>query len=76
MTIIDTATNRINTSSCWVVMLVFLIILVSMVYIYRLFFLETTSKESGSTENKEGFTMNKEFTLSNKAATCRNRKNS
>jgi SAM-dependent methyltransferase len=63
MTIIDTAVNRINTSSCWVVMLVFLIILVSMVYIYRLFFLETTSKESGSTENKEGFTMNKEFTL-------------
>ena len=63
MTIIDTAVNRINTSSCWVVMLVFLIILVSMVYIYRLFFLETTSKESGSTGNKEGFTINKEFTL-------------
>jgi SAM-dependent methyltransferase len=63
MTIIDTAINRINTSSCWVVMLVFLIILVSMVYIYRLFFLEATSKESGSTGNKEGFTINKEFTL-------------
>jgi len=63
MTIIDTAINRINTSSCWVVMLVFLIILVSMVYIYRLFFLEATSKESGSAGNKEGFTINKEFTL-------------
>ena len=63
MTIIDTAINRINTSSCWVVMLVFLIILVSVVYIYRLFFLETTSKESGSTTNQEGFTINKDFTL-------------
>jgi SAM-dependent methyltransferase len=63
MTIIDTAINRINTSSCWVVILVFLIILVSIVYIYRLFFLEATSKESSSTRNKEGFTINKEFTL-------------
>jgi SAM-dependent methyltransferase len=63
MTVIDTAINRINTSSCWVVMLVFLIILVSLVYIYRLFFLEITSKESDSNTNKEGFTMNKEFTL-------------
>lgn len=65
MTIIDTAINRINTSSCWVVLMVFLIIIVSLVYIYRLFFLETTSKGSGSGLNttKEGFTMNKEFTL-------------
>ena len=63
MTIIDTAINRINTSSCWVVMLVFLIILVSVVYIYRLFFLDTTSKEGGSTTNQEGFTINKDFTL-------------
>jgi len=63
MTFIDTAVNRINTSSCWVVMMVFLIILVSIVYIYRLFFLETTSKESDSAGNKEGFTINKEFTL-------------
>ena len=63
MTIIDTAINRINTSSCWVVMLVFLIILVSVVYIYRLFFLEITSKESDSNTNKEGFTVNKDFTL-------------
>jgi SAM-dependent methyltransferase len=65
MTIIDTAINRINTSSCWVVLTVFLIILVSLVYIYRLFFLETTSKGtgSGSDTTKEGFTMNKEFTL-------------
>ena len=63
MTFIETAINRINTSSCWVVMLVFLIILVSIVYIYRLFFLEATSKESNSSGNKEGFTINKEFTL-------------
>lgn len=65
MTIIDTAINRINTSSCWVVLVVFFIILVSLVYIYRLFFLETTSKGTGSDSNitKEGFTMNKEFTL-------------
>ena len=63
MTIIDTAINRINTSSCWVVIMVFLIILVSIVYIYRLFFLESTSKESGSTTNQEGFTINQDFTL-------------
>ena len=63
MTIIDTAVNKINTSSCWVVMLVFLIILVSVVYIYRLFFLDTMSKDSGSSENQEGFTINKDFTL-------------
>ena len=63
MTIIDTAVNKINTSSCWVVMLVFLIILVSVVYIYRLFFLDITSKDKGSDTNQEGFTINKEFTL-------------
>jgi SAM-dependent methyltransferase len=63
MTIIDTAVNKINTSSCWVVMLVFLIILVSVVYIYRLFFLDITSKDSGSSTNQEGFTINKDFTL-------------
>lgn len=63
MTIIDTAVNRIYTSSCWVVILVFLIILVSIVYIYRLFFLDTVSKGSGSKTNQEGFTMNKDFTL-------------
>ena len=63
MTIIDTAVNKINTSSCWVVMLVFLIILVSVVYIYRLFFLDITSKDKGSNTNQEGFTINKEFTL-------------
>ena len=63
MTIIDTAVNRIYTSSCWVVILVFLIILVSVVYIYRLFFLETVSKGSDSKTSQEGFTINKEFTL-------------
>ena len=63
MTIIDTAVNKINTSSCWVVMLVFLIILVSVVYIYRLFFLDTMSKDRGSSTNQEGFTINKDFTL-------------
>jgi SAM-dependent methyltransferase len=63
MTIIDTVINKINTSSCWVVMLVFLIILVSIVYIYRLFFLDITSKANGSNTKQEGFAMSKEFTL-------------
>lgn len=63
MTVIDTAINRINTSSCWVVMLVFLIILVSIVYIYRLFFLDITSKAGVSSSSQEGFTINKEFTF-------------
>jgi SAM-dependent methyltransferase len=63
MTIIDTVINKINTSSCWVVMLVFLIILVSIVYIYRLFFLDVTSKDNGSNIKKEGFAMSKDFTL-------------
>ena len=63
MTIIDTTVNKINSSSCWVVMLVFLIILVSMVYIYRLFFFDVTSKAGDSESSQEGFTINKEFTL-------------
>ena len=63
MTFIDTAVNKINTSSCWVVMLVFLIILISIVYIYRLFFLDVTSKADDSKTSQEAFTINKEFTL-------------
>lgn len=63
MTIIDTVVNKIESSSCWVVMLSFFIILISIVYIYRLFFLEVSSKDSDSKKGKEGFTMDSKFTV-------------
>lgn len=63
MTIIDTIVNKIESSSCWVVMVVFFIILISVVYIYRLFFLEVNSPSSGSKGSKEGFTLDSNFTL-------------
>jgi SAM-dependent methyltransferase len=63
MTIIDTIVNKIESSSCWVVMVVFFIILISTVYIYRLFFLEVTSESGSSKGKKEGFTLDRNFTL-------------
>lgn len=63
MTIIDTIVNRIESSSCWVVMMVFFIILISTVYIYRLFFLEVNSESGNLKSKKEGFTLNSNFSL-------------
>ena len=65
MTIIDTIVNKIESSSCWVVMMVFIIILISIVYIYRLFFLEVNDASGGSKGKgkKEAFTLDNNFTL-------------
>lgn len=63
MTVIDTVIYKIESSSCWVVILSFFIILVSIVYIYRLFFLEVNSKDDKSKKIKEGFTIDNKFTV-------------
>ena len=70
MTAIDSVIYKIQGSSCWVIILLFMIILTSLVYVYRLFFVNiksssTTSQGSDgvSDTNQEGFTVNKEFTL-------------
>jgi SAM-dependent methyltransferase len=73
MTAIDSIIYKINGTSCWIVIFTFMLILVSVIYVYRLFFL--TTQKSGSTTNtnpsgqdqdqdqdQEGFTINKEFT--------------
>jgi SAM-dependent methyltransferase len=63
MTIIDTAVNKINSSSCWIVMTVFFIILISVVYVYRLFFIDINSDSSESNKSKsEAFTINRDET--------------
>ena len=66
MTAIDSVIYKIQGSSCWVVILLFMIILTSLVYLYRLFFININSSSTSddvSDTNQEGFTVNKEFTL-------------
>jgi SAM-dependent methyltransferase len=70
MTAIDSLIYKIQGSSCWVVILLFMIILTSLVYLYRLFFVSVNSSsntsqgsDNVSDTNQEGFTINKEFTL-------------
>ncbi len=69
MTAIDSLIYKIQGSSCWVVILLFMIILTSLVYVYRLFFVSVNSSNTSqgydnvSDTNQEGFTINKEFTL-------------
>jgi SAM-dependent methyltransferase len=79
MTIFDTIINKINTTSNWIIVSIFIIILVSVVYIYRLFFIEANKMPGSSaipeyvtsqtTQNgsqgggTEGFTLNKDITL-------------
>ena len=70
MTAIDSLIYKIQGSSCWVVILLFIIILTSLVYLYRLFFVSVNSSsntsqgsDNVSDTNQEGFTINKEFTL-------------
>jgi ubiquinone/menaquinone biosynthesis C-methylase UbiE len=60
MTIIDNIINKINTTSNWIIISIFIIILVSVVYIYRLFFIEANKVP---VYNKEGFTINKDITI-------------
>ena len=62
MTIFDTIINKIDTTSNWIIVSIFIIILISVVYIYRLFFIEAT-KVPGY--KKEGFTINKDITIAN-----------
>ena len=70
MTAIDSLIFKIQSSSCWVVIFLFMIILTSIVYVYRLFFIKnnsdanaTQNSDNVSDTNQEGFTVNKEFTL-------------
>ena len=66
MTAIDSVIYKIQGSSCWVVIFLFMIILTSLVYLYRLFFVNINSSNTSdnvSDTNQEGFTVNKEFTL-------------
>ena len=70
MTAIDSVIYKIQGSSCWVIILLFMIILTSLVYLYRLFFVNiksSSTKSQGSDgvsdTNQEGFTVNKELTL-------------
>jgi ubiquinone/menaquinone biosynthesis C-methylase UbiE len=60
MTIFDAIINKIETTSSWIIISIFIIILISVVYIYRLFFIEA-NKVPGY--NKEGFTINKGITI-------------
>jgi SAM-dependent methyltransferase len=68
MTVVDSIIYKINATSCWVVIFAFMLILISIIYVYRLFFLSTQptasmSKSDSSEEYpQEGFTLNKEFT--------------
>jgi hypothetical protein len=70
MTAIDSLIFKIQSSPCWVVIFLFMIILTSIVYVYRLFFIKNNSSANASQNsdnvsdtNQEGFTVNKEFTL-------------
>jgi SAM-dependent methyltransferase len=78
MTIFDTIINKINTTSNWIIVCIFIIILISVVYIYRLFFVEANKIPSNSAipeyvtsqtmQNRvqggtEGFTLNKDITF-------------
>lgn len=60
MTIFDTIINKINTTSNWIIVSIFIIILISVVYIYRLFFIEANIVPG---YKKEGFTINKDITI-------------
>ena len=60
MTIFDTIINKINTTSNWIIVSIFIIILISFVYIYRLFFIEANKVPSFK---REGFTINKDITI-------------
>ena len=79
MTIFDTIINKINTTSNWIIVSIFIIILISVVYIYRLFFIEANKIPSNSSipeyvtsqtmqngvqaGGTEGFTLNKDITF-------------
>jgi SAM-dependent methyltransferase len=79
MTIFDTIINKINTTSNWIIISIFIIILISVVYIYRLFFIEANKIPSNSSTPQyvtsqtmqngvqgggtEGFTLNKDITF-------------
>ena len=65
MTIFDTIINKINTTSNWIIISIFIIILVSFVYIYRLFFIEANKVHASKIPEykKEGFTINKDITI-------------
>jgi SAM-dependent methyltransferase len=65
MTIFDTIINKINTTSNWIIISIFIIILVSFVYIYRLFFIEANKVPASKIPEykKEGFTINKDITI-------------
>jgi SAM-dependent methyltransferase len=78
MTIFDTIINKINTTSNWIIVCIFIIILISVVYIYRLFFVEANkipsnsaipeyvtsqTMQNGVQGGTEGFTLNKDITF-------------
>ena len=79
MTIFDTIINKINTTSNWIIISIFIIILISVVYIYRLFFIEAnkipgnssipeyvtsqTIQDGAQGGGTEGFTLNKDITF-------------
>lgn len=65
MTIFDTIINKINTTSNWIIISIFIILLVSFVYIYRLFFIEANKVPTSNIPEykKEGFTINKDITI-------------
>jgi ubiquinone/menaquinone biosynthesis C-methylase UbiE len=65
MTIFDTIINKINTTSNWIIISIFIIVLIAMVYIYRLFFIEVNKKSASKIPeyNKEGFTINNDITF-------------
>lgn len=65
MTIFDTIINRINTTSSWIIISFFIILLIAMVYIYRLFFVEVNKTSASKIPEyiKEGFTINKDITI-------------
>lgn len=48
MTIFDTIINKINTTSNWIIVSIFIILLVCIVYIYRLFFIEANKIPTNS----------------------------
>jgi len=65
MTIFDTIVNKINTTSNWIIISIFIILLVSFVYIYRLFFIEVNKDPTSRIPEykKEGFTINNDVTI-------------
>jgi len=56
-TIIDDMIYRLNSMSCWIVILIFLITLIALVYLYRLFNIPQKPKS----QNVEAFTQEKQF---------------